>query len=91
MQILEFVLLLIIAAICGSVGMALAGYSHKGCLASTAVGFIGAIIGTWLARRLGLPELFNVNLGGVQFPIIWSIIGALVFSIPLSLLFGRRR
>jgi uncharacterized membrane protein YeaQ/YmgE (transglycosylase-associated protein family) len=91
MGIIDFVLFLVIAAVCGSVGMALAGYNNKGCLASTAVGFIGAIIGTWIARWLGLPEIFNINLGGAQFPIIWSIIGAVVFSLPLSLLFGRRK
>jgi uncharacterized membrane protein YeaQ/YmgE (transglycosylase-associated protein family) len=91
MGIIEFILLLIIAAVCGSVGMALTGFNNKGCLVSTAVGFIGAIIGTWIARRLGLPEIFNIKLGGAQFPIIWSIIGAVVFSLPLSLLFGRRR
>ncbi len=91
MGIIEFVILLIIAAICGSVGMALTGFNNKGCLVSTAVGFIGAIIGTWIARRLGLPELFNISLGGAQFPIIWSIIGAVIFSLPLSLLFGRRK
>ncbi len=91
MTILQFLLLLVIAAICGSVGMALTGYNNKGCLASTAVGFIGAIIGTWIARKLGLPEVFNVTIGGAHFPILWSIIGAVVFSLPLSLLFGRRR
>jgi uncharacterized membrane protein YeaQ/YmgE (transglycosylase-associated protein family) len=91
MGIIEFVVLLIIAAICGSVGMALTGFNNKGCLVSTAVGFIGAIIGTWIARKFGLPELFNINLGGAHFPIIWSIIGAVIFSLPLSLLFGRRK
>ena len=90
MQIIEFVILLIIAAICGSVGMALTGFNNKGCLVSTAVGFIGAIIGTWIARRFGLPELLDINLSGTTFPIIWSIIGAVIFSAPLSLLFGRR-
>ena len=91
MGIIEFIILLIIAAICGSVGMALTGFNNKGCLVSTAVGFIGAIIGTLIARRFGLPELFNIHLGNAQFPIIWSIIGAVVFSLPLSLLFGRRK
>jgi uncharacterized membrane protein YeaQ/YmgE (transglycosylase-associated protein family) len=91
MGIIEFIVLLIIAAICGSVGMALTGFNNKGCLVSTAVGFIGAIIGTWIARKFGLPELFNIDLGGAHFPIIWSIIGAVIFSLPLSLLSGRRK
>ncbi len=89
--VIEFIVLLIIAAICGSVGMALTGFNNRGCLVSTAVGFIGAIIGTWLARRLGLPSILDVNLSGTTFPIVWSIIGAVIFSLPLSILFGRRR
>jgi uncharacterized membrane protein YeaQ/YmgE (transglycosylase-associated protein family) len=91
MSIIQLIIFLIIAAICGSVGMALTGFNNRGCLAATAVGFIGAIIGTWIARRLGFPELFSIRIGGGQFPIIWSIIGAVIFSAPLSLLFGKRK
>jgi hypothetical protein len=52
MTILDLILLLIIAAIC--------------CLMSIALGFVGAIIGMWLARTLSLPELFIVELGDVH-------------------------
>jgi uncharacterized membrane protein YeaQ/YmgE (transglycosylase-associated protein family) len=90
-MIIRIILLLIVAFICGSIGMALVGYNKKGCMASIAVGFIGAILGTYLSNLLSLPILFTLNLGGVSFPIIWAIIGAVVFSLPLSLLFGRRK
>jgi uncharacterized membrane protein YeaQ/YmgE (transglycosylase-associated protein family) len=89
--ILEFLLLLLIAGICGSLAQGLTGYSHGGCLVSIALGFIGAILGTWLARQAGLPELFNVQLGDKTFPIIWSIIGAALFSAVLSLITRRPR
>src|SRR6187431_2778243 len=86
MNALEFLLLLLIAGICGSVAQALVGYSHGGCLVSIALGFIGALLGTWLARVIGLPELLAVQLGDRSFPIIWSIIGAALFAAVLSLI-----
>ena len=89
MSILEFVLLLLIAGVCGSVAQSIAGYSHGGCLVSIALGFIGALIGTWLARALALPEILPVHIGGHSFPIVWSIIGAALFSAVLSFLARR--
>lgn len=86
MTVLDFVILLIVAAICGVIGQALAGYSVGGCIASTLVGFVGAVIGTWLAGQLGLPEVFAINVGGRAFPIVWSVIGSALFVVFLAVL-----
>ena len=86
MSILGFIVLLIIAAICGGVGQSLAGYSLGGCFVSIVVGFIGAYLGLWIARELGLPELFTINIDGEPFPIIWAIIGSAVFTLIVALL-----
>ncbi|HMB93961.1 MAG TPA: GlsB/YeaQ/YmgE family stress response membrane protein [Rhodothermales bacterium] len=91
MTLLSFLLLLLIAAICGAIGQALAGYSIGGCLISIVVGFIGALIGMWLARQFGLPEFFVVNVGGEAFPVIWSIIGSALLSLVVGLVSRRRR
>jgi len=90
MTLIHFLVLLLVAGLCGALGQAIVGYSRGGCLVSIALGFIGAIIGTWLARSLRLPELFAVNIGGQSFPIIWSIIGAALFVAVISLLTRRR-
>jgi uncharacterized membrane protein YeaQ/YmgE (transglycosylase-associated protein family) len=58
---------------------------------SIVLGFVGALIGTWLARVLQLPELLTVHLGDRGFPIVWSIIGAALFSALLSMLARRPR
>jgi uncharacterized membrane protein YeaQ/YmgE (transglycosylase-associated protein family) len=85
-------LLLLIAGICGSLAQALVGYSHGGCLASIALGFIGAILGTWLAELVGVREMLAVQIGGQSFPVVWSIIGATAFVAILNLMrSGRRR
>jgi uncharacterized membrane protein YeaQ/YmgE (transglycosylase-associated protein family) len=90
MWIVEFLLLLLIAGLCGSVAQALGGFSRGGCLASVAVGLIGALIGTWVARRLNLPEPLAVRLGNRTFPIVWSIVGGVLLVVVLGLLTSRR-
>ena len=90
MTILEFFLLLFIAGVCGSIGQAIAGYTRGGCIVSIVVGFIGAMLGSWMSTELGLPELFNVEVGGNTFPIIWAIIGSVIFVVIVGLLTKRR-
>ena len=91
MSLLSLVILLVIAAIAGSLGQALAGYSLGGCLISIVVGFIGAFLGLWLARLLGLPEPFPISIQGETFPLLWSIIGSALFCAVLGFLSRRRR
>lgn len=86
MTLTELLILLLVAALCGALGQALVGYSVGGCLVSIVVGLIGAYVGTWAARSLGLPEAFAVDVGGKQFPILWSIIGSAIFSAALGLI-----
>jgi hypothetical protein len=44
----------------------------------------------WLARLLGLPELFAIQIGTTSFPIIWSIIGGALFVAVISLITRSR-
>jgi len=90
MTLWEFLVLLLVAGICGAIAQALVGGSRGGCLVSIALGFIGALLGTWLARAAGLPEVLTVDIGGRPFPIVWSIIGGALFAAVLALLTRRR-
>lgn len=90
MTLFGLILMLIIAAIVGSLGQALAGFSRGGCLISIVVGFIGAFLGQWLARVLGLPEPLPLTIQGETFPVLWAIIGSALFAAVLSLLTSRR-
>ncbi len=90
MSLLEFLILLVIAGICGSIAQALVGWSAGGCFVSIAVGFIGALIGPWIASKIGLPELFVINIGGTEYPVLWSIIGAALFTALIGMLSPRR-
>ncbi len=90
MGIIEFFILLLIAGICGSIGQAIAGFNRGGCIVSIVLGFIGALIGSWISERFGLPELFHFQVGGESFPIIWSIIGSVIFVVIVSFFTPRR-
>lgn len=90
MSLVEFLILLVVAGICGSIARALVGVSGGGCLVSIALGFIGALLGTWIARQFDLPMLFTLQVGDEPFPILWSIIGAALFAAVLSLISGGR-
>ena len=85
-MILNILLLLLVAGICGAIGQAIAGYSHGGCFVAVALGFIGALVGSWLSAAVGLPDLFSISIAGQSFPIIWSIIGAALFVAVISLI-----
>jgi uncharacterized membrane protein YeaQ/YmgE (transglycosylase-associated protein family) len=84
------IVLIVIAAICGAVGKSLAGGGQGGLVASIALGFIGALLGPWVAHQLRLSEPLVLHVSGQPFPIVWSIIGAALFVALLHLVSGRR-
>lgn len=86
MSLMGLLILLLIAAVCGALGQAIAGYSLGGCLISIVVGFVGAWVGVWLARALGLPPLLTVTVDGETFPLVWSIIGSALLAVVVGLL-----
>lgn len=89
MSAVSLLLLLLVAAICGILGQLIAGRGRGGILVSILLGFIGALLGTWLARSLGLPEILPVSVGGQTFPVLWSIIGSALFVALLGVLQRR--
>lgn len=90
MTLFDILILLLIAGICGALGQAIAGFSRGGCLVSIALGFVGAVLGMWIARAMGLPELIPVRIGTTSFPIVWSIIGSALFVAIIALITRRR-
>jgi uncharacterized membrane protein YeaQ/YmgE (transglycosylase-associated protein family) len=81
MTLLEFVVYLVIAGICGAVARAIAGGTGGGFVVSVLLGFLGAFVGTWLARLFHLPAVIVVAIGGYPFPIVWSIVGGVALAI----------
>jgi uncharacterized membrane protein YeaQ/YmgE (transglycosylase-associated protein family) len=81
-------ILLVIAGICGAIGRSIGGGTPGGFLVSIAVGFVGALLGTFVALEFRLPELLMVSVDGRAFPILWSIIGAALFVAVIQLISG---
>ena len=90
MTLIEFLILLFVAGVCGSIAQSIVGFSGRGCIISIITGFIGALIGTWLARKLSLPDFFVINIGNRNFPVVWSIIGSVIFAAALSIISRRK-
>jgi uncharacterized membrane protein YeaQ/YmgE (transglycosylase-associated protein family) len=90
MTLIELIILLVVAAIIGIIGQSLGGYKRDSILLAIVLGFVGAFIGTWLARTLGLPDILTVSVGGVTFPIVWAIIGAALLVALMGVTHGRR-
>lgn len=92
-SLLGLLVFIIIAGICGAIGRAIAGEVRGGLAVSIALGFVGAMLGPWIAVKLGLPEPFMVQISGHAFPILWSIIGATLFVALIHLIsrVGRTR
>lgn len=91
MNLLEFLVLLLVAGVCGAIGQAFGGFSRGGCVVSVALGFIGALLGLWIARAMELPEVLPLEIGSTRFPVIWSIVGSALFVALLGLLSRGRR
>jgi uncharacterized membrane protein YeaQ/YmgE (transglycosylase-associated protein family) len=89
MTILEFVVYLAIAGVCGAIARAIAGGTAGGFVVSVLLGFLGAFVGTWLAHVFHLPEVLGVVIGGHPFPIVWSIVGGIVLVAIAHALMGR--
>ena len=86
MSFMGFLVLLLIAAICGGIGQSIAGFSFGGCFASIIIGFIGAWLGLWIADQMDFPRFFTIDIQGKTFPVVWAVIGSALFSFMLGLL-----
>ena len=82
MTIVDLLLLILVGGICGAIAEMVVGFSPGG--------FLGALLGTWLARQLHLPSIFAVTIAGYTIEILWAILGAIVLLLILSM-FRRRR
>jgi uncharacterized membrane protein YeaQ/YmgE (transglycosylase-associated protein family) len=95
MGLLEILLLLVIAGICGAIAEMVVGFSPGGFIASVAIGLLGAYLGSWLALQVGLPQVLSVRrlLPGAayDFDLVWAILGSILLLLIISLVRGAGR
>lgn len=85
----DILALLVIAAVGGAIVQAFAGYSPGGCLISLLFALVGAWLASWLTLQFDLPRLFSIPVNGQSVELVWPLIGALLFTLVLSLLTQR--
>lgn len=90
MSLAGILVLLFIAAISGAIAQALVGFSLGGWFVSILVGLVGAFVGWWIAITFDFPPVFQISIQGRSFPVLWSIIGGVIFVSLMALIGGHR-
>jgi uncharacterized membrane protein YeaQ/YmgE (transglycosylase-associated protein family) len=75
----DLLLIAIVAFVCGTIAQLTSGYSLGGWIVNLGVGFLGALTGVAASRLLNAPIIYNVKYRMIDFPIIYSLIGAALF------------
>lgn len=96
MDLLEVMILVVIAGICGAIAEFLVGFSPGSVFLVMLTGVVGAYLGNWIALALaaaisGFPPLLLVRVGTITFDIFWAIIGSIIILELLAFLRGGRR
>lgn len=98
MGLIELLILLVIAGICGVIAEFIVGFSPGGFIVSIVVGVIGAYLGSYLANQLGLPQYLPVSMllptTAYDFSLLWAIVGSILLVALIKALRtgrGRRR
>jgi uncharacterized membrane protein YeaQ/YmgE (transglycosylase-associated protein family) len=86
MTLMQLLILLVVAGVCGSIGRAIAGYSHGGCLVSIAWGLSSnrGVVADALNCRISFSCAWRRELDHL------SIIGSHCSAV-ISLIAGRRK
>lgn len=86
---MDFIFLLIVAAVLGGIGARLAGQSNNGCLTSIVLGLIGAMLGRWASNKLDLGDIWTITLSDTRIPVLSTVVGSALFVALLNLIKGK--
>lgn len=86
MELADLILVALIAVVLGSLAQLTSGYSRGGWIVNLGVGFAGALAGVVLSRALNAPKIYNFEYRGIDFPIVYSLVGAALFLAAIGLL-----
>lgn len=81
----DIVLIFLTAIVCGTLAQLTSGYSKGGWIVNLVVGFLGALAGILVSRSLNAPVIYDLAVGNTRFPIIYSVVGAVIFLAGIGL------
>ena len=79
MNLIELLLMGLVALICGTIAQLTSSNSKGGWIVHPVIGFFGALAGVYVSRSLNATVLYDLKIGTVVFPIIYGVIGAVIF------------
>lgn len=83
---ISFLMMLLVAAILGSIGAAIAGRRGNGCFINIATGFIGALLGRGLSNVFDVRDPLTITIRDTTFPLMWTIAGSALFVAVITFL-----
>ncbi|MBK9712257.1 MAG: GlsB/YeaQ/YmgE family stress response membrane protein [Kouleothrix sp.] len=86
MDLLQVLMLLVIAGICGAIAQWIVAFSPGNLLVSIIVGVIGAYLGALIGGVFPIPLLFPIGVGTVEFSLIWAVVGSGLLLLLLRVL-----
>jgi uncharacterized membrane protein YeaQ/YmgE (transglycosylase-associated protein family) len=92
MNLIDLVLMVVVAIVCGSIAQLTSSYSRGGWIVNLGVGFLGAMAGVAISRLLHAPKIYDLTVQAIDFPIMYAIIGSVFFLAAIGFLVkpGRR-
>ena len=81
----DIALIFLTAIVCGTLAQLTSGYSKGGWIVNLVVGFLGALAGVLVSRSLNAPVIYDLAIRNTRFPVIYSVVGAVIFLAGIGL------
>lgn len=83
-QWIDLLLTLAVAVICGILGLVTSKHYRGAFFVNTGVAFLGALAGFAVSRSFTVPDVYILEIGIHRYPIVWAVIGSVLFVAGLG-------
>jgi uncharacterized membrane protein YeaQ/YmgE (transglycosylase-associated protein family) len=90
MNVLEFIILLVMAGVLGVVAQKILG-ARYGMVVSVILGLVGAIVGSQLADWFHFPARYAIRIGPSEVQVVWALVGALIVTFGAGIIAKSNR
>jgi uncharacterized membrane protein YeaQ/YmgE (transglycosylase-associated protein family) len=83
---MSFIAWIVLGLIAGFIASKIVNKNGEGFLLDIVLGIVGAVVGGWLFRAVGMSGVTGINI----YSLIVAVVGAIVFLVAYHFLFRRR-
>ena len=83
---MSFIAWIVLGLIAGFIASKIVNKSGEGFLLDIVLGIVGAVVGGWIFRAVGMSGVSGLNI----YSLVVAVVGAIVFLLVYHLLFRRR-